>query len=311
MIGVARNVLRNSRRSQYRRTNFDQHSRAAPRTNLAAEDPGQSPTSAVVVCALEILNDDDREVLMLNAWDGLDTHALGIALSITTNAAAVRLSRAAGPFSRAFCGGSSHLKVSGASRHELGYAGGGAFMSDFEERLRAADPAATSSYPTPRYQRDDLDASCRAPRAGATCCEASNYGWPIGRPSRALTVAASLPPKVPYAVLAVFALRRTAQRGSVSGLRCQIWYARFQFQHHAHLRGVRLQCGTGPQYQLRTGRPTSYSCPPAPRPKTRASPRSSVCRVRRLTTTTRPGLHVTDSSGYYVGLRDLRHGSWS
>jgi hypothetical protein len=35
---------------------------------------------------------------MLNAWDGLDTHALGIALSITTNAAAVRLSRAQARF---------------------------------------------------------------------------------------------------------------------------------------------------------------------------------------------------------------------
>ena len=52
--------------------------------------------------ALTALNDDDREVLMLNAWDGLDTHALGVALSITTNAAAVRLSRAQARFRERF-----------------------------------------------------------------------------------------------------------------------------------------------------------------------------------------------------------------
>jgi RNA polymerase sigma-70 factor (ECF subfamily) len=44
--------------------------------------------------ALASLADDDREILLLNAWDGLDTHALGAYLVISTNAAAVRLSRA-------------------------------------------------------------------------------------------------------------------------------------------------------------------------------------------------------------------------
>jgi DNA-directed RNA polymerase specialized sigma24 family protein len=39
---------------------------------------------------------------MLNAWDGLDTHALGVALSITTNAAAVRLTRARARFREHF-----------------------------------------------------------------------------------------------------------------------------------------------------------------------------------------------------------------
>ena len=40
-----------------------------PRTSSIAD--------ASVRDALVALNDDDREVLMLNAWDGLDTHALG------------------------------------------------------------------------------------------------------------------------------------------------------------------------------------------------------------------------------------------
>jgi RNA polymerase sigma-70 factor (ECF subfamily) len=44
--------------------------------------------------ALAALSEDDREVLLLHAWDGLDTHQIGEYLVISTNAAAVRLSRA-------------------------------------------------------------------------------------------------------------------------------------------------------------------------------------------------------------------------
>ena len=44
--------------------------------------------------ALASLPDDDREILLLNAWDGLDTHALGKYFVVSTNAAAVRLTRA-------------------------------------------------------------------------------------------------------------------------------------------------------------------------------------------------------------------------
>src|SRR5271155_1106696 len=95
MIGGAPNVLRNARRSQYRRTNFESTLSRAP------DDPSAEAlviADASVRDALIALSDDDREVLMLNAWDGLDTHALGVALSITTNAAAVRLTRAQARF---------------------------------------------------------------------------------------------------------------------------------------------------------------------------------------------------------------------
>lgn len=99
MIGVARNVLRNARRSQYRRSNFESTLPRAP-DDPSAEDVVIADAS--VRDALLSLNDDDREVLMLNAWDGLDTHALGVALSITTNAAAVRLTRAQARFRERF-----------------------------------------------------------------------------------------------------------------------------------------------------------------------------------------------------------------
>jgi RNA polymerase sigma-70 factor (ECF subfamily) len=91
MLGVARNVLRNARRSKNRRSAFE--ATLEPEASEAsAEDHVIADTS--VREALGALGDDDREVLLLNAWDGLDTHELGAYLVISTNAAAVRLSRA-------------------------------------------------------------------------------------------------------------------------------------------------------------------------------------------------------------------------
>jgi RNA polymerase sigma-70 factor (ECF subfamily) len=95
MLGVARNVLRNARRSKNRRSTFES-TLQAPRNEASAED--EVIADASVRDALGALDDDDREILLLNAWDGLDTHALGAYFSISTNAAAVRLSRAQSRF---------------------------------------------------------------------------------------------------------------------------------------------------------------------------------------------------------------------
>ncbi len=91
MLGVARNVLRNARRASTRRR--------AVEARLPASSDAASAEDYVVADqslrqALERLSEDDREIVLLNAWDGLDTHALAAHLSISTNAAAVRLSRA-------------------------------------------------------------------------------------------------------------------------------------------------------------------------------------------------------------------------
>lgn len=91
MLGVARNVLRNARRSKNRRSAFE--GRLAPRLDGASAE-AQVIADESVRNALASLGDDDREILLLNAWDGLDTHALGVYFVISTNAAAVRLSRA-------------------------------------------------------------------------------------------------------------------------------------------------------------------------------------------------------------------------
>jgi RNA polymerase sigma-70 factor, ECF subfamily len=95
MLGVARNVLRNARRSKNRRSAFESTLHAS------SSDPSAEEfviADASVRDALASLSDDDREILLLNAWDGLDTHALGAHFVISTNAAAVRLSRAQARF---------------------------------------------------------------------------------------------------------------------------------------------------------------------------------------------------------------------
>ena len=101
IIGVARNVLRNARRSHNRRRAFESSLAPSPH-DASAED--FVVADANVREALQALNDDDREILMLNAWDGLEPAELAIALVITPNAAAVRLSRARSRFREAFTG---------------------------------------------------------------------------------------------------------------------------------------------------------------------------------------------------------------
>jgi RNA polymerase sigma-70 factor (ECF subfamily) len=91
MIGVARNVLRNARRSKHRRLAFEA-TLQPPRHDASAEESVIADTT--VREALGSLEEDDREFLLLHAWDGLDTHELGKLFAISTNAAAVRLSRA-------------------------------------------------------------------------------------------------------------------------------------------------------------------------------------------------------------------------
>ncbi len=95
MIGVARNVLSNARRSQNRRSAFVA-SLSPSDDDASAEDYVVADTA--IRDALTALSDSDREIILLHFWDGLSTEQLSQVLSITTNAAAVRLSRAQGRF---------------------------------------------------------------------------------------------------------------------------------------------------------------------------------------------------------------------
>lgn len=112
MIGVARNVLRNARRSSGRRRALQASLRPAPDDPPAEE---RVVADVALAQALASLSDDDREIVTLNAWDGYEPRDLAGHLGITANAAAVRLSRARGRLRAALALGEDDPKETGAS----------------------------------------------------------------------------------------------------------------------------------------------------------------------------------------------------
>jgi RNA polymerase sigma-70 factor (ECF subfamily) len=90
LYGVARNVARNHARGERRRAALQ---RIAPR-DLVAPAPDEPSDARVLGAALAALRDDDREVLRLIAWDGVEPSQLPIALGCSPAAARVRLHRA-------------------------------------------------------------------------------------------------------------------------------------------------------------------------------------------------------------------------
>jgi RNA polymerase sigma-70 factor, ECF subfamily len=98
-IGVARNVLRNAQRKRRRALAVEERVRpagpSAPAEDLVIADEG-------VRQALGALSDDDREILLLHAWDGRSAAEIAAIFHLSTNAAAVRLSRAEARFRQHF-----------------------------------------------------------------------------------------------------------------------------------------------------------------------------------------------------------------
>jgi len=88
LYGVARNVVRNHRRGRNRRDRLG----AKAAATIAEPVSDQQPSSIEPVLAA--LGDDDREILMLAAWEGLGPEELGRALRCSANAASTRLHRA-------------------------------------------------------------------------------------------------------------------------------------------------------------------------------------------------------------------------
>jgi len=87
LYGVAHNVVANHRRSRARKERLDARmARHGDRT--WTDQPGG------LDAVLTLLRDDDREILMLAAWEGLGPEDLGRALGCSRNAATVRLHRA-------------------------------------------------------------------------------------------------------------------------------------------------------------------------------------------------------------------------
>ncbi|MCJ7724837.1 MAG: sigma-70 family RNA polymerase sigma factor [Acidimicrobiia bacterium] len=90
LYGVARNVVANLDRSRRRSERLVAKQAAYAGSESAVE------TVPDVVAALDRLQDDDKEILLLAAWEGLSPAEIGKAIGCSSNAAAVRLHRARG-----------------------------------------------------------------------------------------------------------------------------------------------------------------------------------------------------------------------
>lgn len=93
LLGIARRVLANRRRSQARATALRDRLTAIASRPVTGEQDGALLDHRLEV-ALRALNERDREVLLLVAWDHLEPARAACALGITTGAFAVRLHRA-------------------------------------------------------------------------------------------------------------------------------------------------------------------------------------------------------------------------
>jgi RNA polymerase sigma-70 factor (ECF subfamily) len=92
LYGVARNVLRNHRRSDARRGALQLV--VPPAVPVGPPLEPADPDAAMLRRALDALGDDDREILRLVAWDGLDPSEAAIVLDCSAATARVRLFRA-------------------------------------------------------------------------------------------------------------------------------------------------------------------------------------------------------------------------
>jgi RNA polymerase sigma-70 factor (ECF subfamily) len=100
LIGVARNVRLNIRRSQRRQENVvSALQQTGPQERVEETFAFELPQA--LADALEALSPSDREVLLLHAWDDLDTAQIATALGCSKANASLRLHRAKRRFEQA------------------------------------------------------------------------------------------------------------------------------------------------------------------------------------------------------------------
>ncbi|MFI7706284.1 RNA polymerase sigma factor [Nonomuraea sp. NPDC049480] len=103
LYGVARNVLANHRRSQARQQARNV-SLDLDVADLYARTPEGSVEMGAIARAFGELLGDDRELLALIAWEGLDHGQIAKVLGCSRNAVRIRLYRARKRFSKALAG---------------------------------------------------------------------------------------------------------------------------------------------------------------------------------------------------------------
>jgi RNA polymerase sigma-70 factor (ECF subfamily) len=92
LIAVARNLVMSQRAKGLRRAALEHLTRHPPRHADSAE--AAAITDLGARDALLGMSDSEREVLLMSAWENLSNREIAIALGISENTAAVRLSRA-------------------------------------------------------------------------------------------------------------------------------------------------------------------------------------------------------------------------
>jgi RNA polymerase sigma-70 factor, ECF subfamily len=91
LLGVARRVLSTQRRGERRRVALRERLRVSSEPAAGALQPGGD---GALKTALASLSDEDRELLLLIAWDGVTPSAAALILDIKPATARVRLLRA-------------------------------------------------------------------------------------------------------------------------------------------------------------------------------------------------------------------------
>ena len=97
-VGVARRVLANRRRGEMRRAAA--HDRLVADSGPAVRGDVPEMSDGIVAAALGRLDERDREVLLLTAWEGLGHADAARVLGIRTGTLTVRLHRARRRFAR-------------------------------------------------------------------------------------------------------------------------------------------------------------------------------------------------------------------
>ena len=115
LYGTARRVLANQRRARRRRKRLAERvrSQAILGTEAGPADPAVNGAAA----AFARLRPDDRELLALVAWEGLDAGEIGQVVGCSRNAARIRIHRARRRFARELDRAGSSLKRNPGGGH--------------------------------------------------------------------------------------------------------------------------------------------------------------------------------------------------
>jgi len=102
LLGTARHVVGNHWRSRDRRGRLETELRGVRQLATESDPAGLTVERAAMLAALATLGANDRELLLLVGWDGLDAAGVAQALGCSGTAARARLSRARRALESAF-----------------------------------------------------------------------------------------------------------------------------------------------------------------------------------------------------------------